>query len=137
MSRHLVTCLPKEDLSNRQSSSTSTGTFSHKSWGNKNCPNCTRCSVHQGTKIGSAEEYDQDTSTPRRVRQDSTILSPSRVGLPSALKRHSIPSKSVILSPSRVRLLSALRKLGIPRKSQYSPEEYTDFPKQASLAVLT
>ena len=81
------------------------------------------CSVHQGTKVSSAEERDQVTSTPYRVRQESTILSPSKVGFLSALKRHSISSKSATLSPSRVSLLSTIRKLGIPRRPQYSPAE--------------
>ena len=104
------------------------------------------CSVHQGTKVSLAEECNPDTFTPRRVRQEPTILSPSRVGLPSAPKRHNISSKSAILSPNRVglpstlkrhdissksatlspgraNLLSALRKLGTPRRSQHSPAD--------------
>ena len=138
MSRHLVTCLPEEDLSNRQLSNTSQGIFfSHvRNRGNNELSKRSSCSVNQGTKVGSAEERNRVTSTPHRVRQDSTILSPSRVGFLSALERHNISSKSATLSPSRVNLLSALRKLGIPRKSQYSPAEYTDVPKQASPEVL-
>ena len=81
--------------------------------GNNELSKRSNCSVHQDTKVGSAEEHNQYILIPQRVSQQVNALSPSRVSL-----------------------LSSLRKLGIPRKSQYSPVEYADIPKQASPAVL-
>ena len=83
------------------------------------------CSVHQGTKVGSAEERNQVTSTPHRVRPRFNSTLPRKSWSPvSPEKAQYSPSKSAVLSPSRVSLLSALRKLGIPRRSQHSPAEY-------------
>ena len=59
------------------------------------------CFVRQGTKVDSIEECDQIISTPHIVGQDSAILSPSRVGPPSILKRHNIPRQVLKLIPSR------------------------------------
>ena len=63
------------------------------------------CSVHQGTKVSSAKERNQDILSPQRVSQQVHALSPSRV------------------------IQSALRKLGIPRRSQHSPAHHTDILK--------
>ena len=46
--------------------------------GNKELSKRSSCSVHQGTKVSSTEECNQDTSTPRRVRQGSTVLFPEQ-----------------------------------------------------------
>ena len=59
------------------------------------------CFVRQGTKVDSTEECDQIISTPRRVGQDSAVLSPSRVDSPSILKRHNIPWQVLELILSR------------------------------------
>ena len=40
------------------------------------------CFVRQGTKVGSTEKCGQIILTPRRVKQGSAILSPSRSRFP-------------------------------------------------------
>ena len=75
MSWHPVTYLPEEDLSIK----TSTGTFSHRSRGNKELSKQSNCSVLQGTKVGSAEEHNQYIPIPQRVSQQVSALSPSKV----------------------------------------------------------
>ena len=93
--------------------------------GNKELSKRASCSVHQGTKVGSAEERNQVTSTPHRVRPDFSNTLPRKSWSPiSPKKAQYSPSKSAILSPSRVNLLSALRKFGIPGRSKHSPAEY-------------
>ena len=59
------------------------------------------CFVRQGTKVDSTEECDQIISTPRRIGQDSAMLSPSGVDSPSILKRHNFPRQVLKLIPSR------------------------------------
>ena len=59
------------------------------------------CFVRQGTKVDSTEECDQIISTPRRIRQDSAMLSPSGVDSPLILKRHNFPRQVLKLIPSR------------------------------------
>ena len=125
MSRNLVTCLPEEDLS-IDSHQAPPQVPSPTEAGAIRMVQIVQAALSSRYKEDSAEECNQDTTTPHRVRQGSAILSSSRVGLQSALRRHSIPSKSATLSPSRVSLLSALRKLGTPIKSQHSPAEYKD-----------
>ena len=58
-------------------------------WGNNELSKRSNCSVHQGTKIGSAERRNQDILTPHRVSKQVNVLSPSRVIL-SALRKLSI-----------------------------------------------
>ena len=43
--------------------------------GNNELSKGSSCSVHQGTKVSSAEEHNQDALIPQRVSQDSIILS--------------------------------------------------------------
>ena len=59
-SRHLPT---RRRFVNRQSSSTSTGIFSHlRNRGNNELPKQSNCSILQGTKVGSAGEHNQEHS---------------------------------------------------------------------------
>ena len=90
MSRHLVTCLQEEDLS-VGSHQAPPQVPSPAETGAIRIVRTIQLLCSPGTKVDSAEECNQDTFTPHRVRQDSAILSPSRVGLQSALKRHNIP----------------------------------------------
>ena len=47
--------------------------------GNKEFSERSNCSVHQGTKVSSAEEHNQYISSPQRVSQQVHALSPSKV----------------------------------------------------------
>ena len=77
MSCHPVTCLPEEGLSinNYQ------GIFlSHlRNRGNIELSKRSNCYVHQGTKVGSAEEHNQYILIPQRVSQQVSTLSSSKV----------------------------------------------------------
>ena len=65
------------------------------------------CSVHQGTKVSSAEECNQDTFTPRRVRPESAILSqaelvshqPRKGTVSPASQRHSPQAELAYCQP--------------------------------------
>ena len=57
------------------------------------------CFDRQGTKVDSTEECGQIISTPRRVKQGSVVLSPSRVDPPSILKSQHSPAGLKSSSP--------------------------------------
>ena len=99
MSHHLVTCLPEEGLSDNNYQHP-TSAFSLRNRGSNESSKRSNGSVHQGIKVGSAEEHNQYILNPQRVRQQVNALSPSKV------------------------IQSALRKLGIPRRAQHSPAQY-------------
>ena len=58
--------------------------------GNNELSKRSNCSVCQGTKVSSAEEYNQDALIPQRVSQQVNTLSPSRV-CPVSLKEVGYP----------------------------------------------
>ena len=69
--------------------------------GNNEWSKRSNCSVHQSTKVSSAEEHNQYILIPQRVSQQVNALSPSRV------------------------ILSALRKLGILQQISNIPQQST------------
>ena len=73
MSRHLITCLPEEDLSNQQLSA-SHRCLPHRSRGNKELSKQSNCSILQGTKVDSAKEHDQYILIPQRVIQQNSAF---------------------------------------------------------------
>ena len=140
MSRHPVTCLPEEYLPigsyqvpPQVPSPTETGAI-RIVW-------TIQAALSTRYELDSAEECNQDTFAPHRVRQESAILSPRRVGLPSALKRHSIPSKSVILSPKQSWSTISPEKVGYPQKIlifpsgvyRYSPASVKSIPDSLNI----
>ena len=71
--------------------------------GNDELSKRSSCFVHQGTKVRSAEERNQVTFTPHKVRPDFSNTLPRKSWSPlSPEKAHCSPSKSAIPSPSRV-----------------------------------
>ena len=98
MSCHLVTCLPEEGLTlnNYQhptcASPIETGAI-------KELSKQSNCSILQGTKVGSAKEYDQYVLIPQRVSQQPVHSSPSRV--------------------------SNLKEIGYPPADPNIPQQYT------------
>ena len=140
MSCHLVTCLPEEDWSNRQSSSTSTGIFlSHiRNRDNKELSKRSDCSVLQGIKVGSVEEHNQYSSilpqeSPIQFPQESWNPSPQAVSL-SPVDSGSLSSQSTNASPGFIQrvislpgynwvILSQKPRKERPRRSLLIPSE--------------
>ena len=94
-SRHLPT---RRRFVNRQSSSASTGISSHRNRGSNELSKRSSYSVHQGTKIGSAEEQLRCLNFPRRVQSESL---PRRVQSISPGEFNQSPQQVLKLIPRR------------------------------------
>ena len=103
------------------------------------CPKRSNYSVHQGTKVSSAEEHNQYILIPQRVRQQISALSPSKainsleeVGYPPAdlnIPQHDIRAFLTSI-PGNLDLRLFLGGLSDIQWSHF-PNTVQDFPRRA------
>ena len=126
MSRHLVTCLPEEDLLIGSHQTPSQVFLSNiRNWGNNELSKWSGCSVHRRAKVSSAEECDQErTRRPTLFKE----LFPYQdiTGLSSAKSHGKIVANAVFLSPAR--------SINASNTTKISPANYYQQLSKASLS---
>ena len=100
--------------------------------GNLDLSKRSSCFVHQGTKVGSAEEYNQHILIPQRVSQQVSALSPSEAIVSNLRKWGILPQISTFPS-SNTHILDKHPRQSWPKDC--SPAVYQTFKGTTSPVI--